>query len=396
MNSSYKIAFRVEMLHDYYRESKAKGLVIKPSAATEMLFRNYDIKSKQLYHQLIVAVKTNNLAEPVKAWPADLKFVFYVFSEDGLFDNITQSNYKPAAPETNWLCNLSNNAFSEPVLPAGNINRLYLSKPLSTHVAATIYKPGRLVTDGTDVYECLKTTGNGTLISNTSFWRKRMKRQFVNEQDAVTVVSNGFPFTVTEPAKEFVIKHFGIDPHSGRFNKETKATVIQKFETARAVVDISLQGMEAGKYRIEVNGESAFIMVKDPGIITAPVAVIELYNQAGNATAFSLLNNGKAVDRMFSLRFCNRSVLIKYIAKTDDVTAVQDSAAALTFSNAANQLEFLSTAPFPLSEVPVKTLSFTSAIHGNISPLPNASAAWLSQLQLGSDIYNCSSVYLNH
>jgi hypothetical protein len=75
---------------------------------------------------------------------------------------------------------------------------------------------------------------------------------------------------------------------------------------------------------------------------------------------------------------------------------VQDTDAALSFSNAANQLEFISTTPFPLSEVPIKTLSFTSAIHGNISPLPNASATWLSQLQQGTDIYNCSSVYLNH
>jgi hypothetical protein len=137
-------------------------------------------------------------------------------------------------------------------------------------------------------------------------------------------------------------------------------------------------------------------VVKDAGMIEAPVAVIELYSEVGNAAAFSLLNAGKAADRMFSVRFCNRSVLIKYIAKTNDVTSVQDAAAALSFSNAVNQLEFISTAPFPLTEVPVKTLSFTSAVHGNISPLPNASAVWLSQLQQGSDIYNCSSVYLNH
>jgi hypothetical protein len=386
----------VEMLHDYYRESKAKNLLIKPSAATEKLFRNYDIKWKQLDHQLIVVVKTSNLSEPIKSWPADLKFVFYVVSENGLFDNITQSNYKPGKVETNWLCNTSNNAFTEALFPSGSINRLYLSKRISTHVAATIYKPGRLVTDRTDVYECLKTTSNGTLISNTTFWRKKIKRQFVAEQDAATVYSSSFPFTVAAPVKEFVIKHFSIDPQTGLFNKEAKATVIQKFETAKANVDVSLQGLDAGKYRIEVNGESSFIVVKDAGMIEAPVAVIELYSEVGNAAAFSLLNAGKAADRMFSVRFCNRSVLIKYIAKTNDVTSVQDAAAALSFSNAVNQLEFISTAPFPLTEVPVKTLSFTSAVHGNISPLPNASAVWLSQLQQGSDIYNCSSVYLNH
>ena len=396
MNSSYKIVCRVEMLHDYYRESKAKNLLLKPSSATEKLCRNYDIKWKQLDHQLIIAVKVNNAAEPIKVWPADMKFVFYVVSENGLFDNITESNFNPAKAETNWLCNFSNNTFTEPVLPSGNINRLYLSKRISTHVAATIYKPGRLVTDGTDIYECLKTTTNGIVISNTSFWRKRSKRQFVAEQDTATVYSTSYPFTVAVPANEFVIRHFGIDTQTGLFNKETKVAVVQKFETARTLVDVSLQGLDAGKYRIEVNGESSFIVVKDPGMLEHPVAVIELYNQVGTVPNFSMLNAGKAVDRMFSLRFCNRSVLIKYIAKTNDVTSVQDTDSVLNFSNAASQLEFISIAPFPLSEVPVKTLSFTSAIHGNISPLPNASAAWLSQLQQGSDIYNCSSVYLNH
>jgi hypothetical protein len=396
MNSSYKIVCRVEMLHDYYRESKAKNLLLKASTATEKLCRNYDIKWKQLDHQLIIAVKVNNAAEPVKAWTADMKFVFYVVSENGLFDNITQSNFKPAKVETNWLSNFSNNTFTEPVLPSGNINRLYLSKRISSHVAATIYKPGRLVTDGTDIYECLKTTTNGILISNQSFWRKRSKRQFVAEQDTATVYSTSYPFTVAVPAKEFVIRHFGIDTQTGLFNREAKTVVVQKFETARTLVDVSLEGLDAGKYRIDVNGESSFIVVKDSGMVEHPVAVIELCNQVGTAPNFSMLNAGKAVDRMFSLRFCNRSVLIKYIAKTNDVTSVQDTDSVLNFSNAANQLEFISIAPFPLSEVPVKTLSFTSTIHGNISPLPNASAAWLSPLQQGSDIYNCSSVYLNH
>ena len=128
MNSSYKIVCRVEMLHDYYRESKAKHLLIKPSVATEKLFRNYDIKWKQLDHQLIIATKVNNASEPVKSWPDDLKFVFYVIPQNGLFENITQSNFKPVKSETNWLSNFSNNAFTEPVLPSGNISRLYLSK----------------------------------------------------------------------------------------------------------------------------------------------------------------------------------------------------------------------------------------------------------------------------
>jgi hypothetical protein len=396
MNSSYKIVCRVEMLHDYYRESKAKNLLLKASAATEKLCRNYDIKWKQLDNQLIIAAKVNNAAEPIKTWPADMKFVFYIVAENGLFDNVTQSNFQPGKTQTNWLSNFSNNAFTEPVLPSGNINRLYLSKRISTHVAATIYNPGRLVTDGTDIYECLKTTSNGTLISNPSFWRKRSKRQFVAEQDTATVHTASYPFTVAVPAKEFVIRHFGIDVQTGLFNKEAKAAIIQKFETAKTLVDVSLQGLDAGKYRIDVNGESSFIVVKDAGVVEHPVAVIELYNEVGIAPNFSMLNTGKAVDRMFSLRFCNRSVLIKYVAKTTDVTSVQDTDAVLSFSNSANQLEFISIAPFPLSEVPVKTLSFTSAIHGNISPLPNASAAWLSQLQQGSDIYNCSSVYLNH
>lgn len=396
MNSSYKIVFRVEMLHDYYREAKAKNLLIKPSAATEKLFRNYDMKWKQLDHQLLVAVKTNIAGELIKQWPDDLRLVFYIIAENGLFDNITQSNFKPGKTETNWLSNFSNNAFTEPILPSGNINRLYLSKRIATHVAATIYKPGRLVTDGTDIYECLKTTSNGTLISNTSFWRTRSKRQFVAEQDMATVHTSSYPFTVVVPAKEFVIRHYKMDEQTGLFRKEAKVAVVQKFETAKTLVDVSLQGLDAGKYCIEVNGESSFIVVKDAGMVETPVAVVELFNKVGTAPAFSLLDNGKAVDRMFSLRFCNRSVLIKYIAKTNDVTSVQDTNAALSFSNAVNELEFISTAPFPLSEVPIKTLSFTSAIHGNISPLPNASATWLSPLQQGTDIYNCSSVYLNH
>lgn len=398
MNSSYKIVMRLELLHEYYIEAIAKHLTIVPSLYTQELVRNYDIKWKQSGNWLFLAAKTDGTGKTLKQWPADLKLVFYILSGNSLFHNITNPSYLPSSATTNWLCNFSANEFTEPASGGGTVNRLHLSMPISTHVAATIYQTGKLVTDQLtdDVYECLKTTMSGTLLSNTGFWRKRGKKQYVTANDSATLATAVLPFRVSTAATVFTANFFGLNVNTGTYNVEARAPEVQKIPSASTAINVSLKGLTAGRYRIEVNGESKFIVVKDASLLQTPVTVIELYNHVGTAASFSLLNAGVAADKRFTVRFCNKSVLWKYIAKSSDVTAVNDSSNTLSFSNALTPAEFLSTAPYPLNEQPLKTISFTSAIHGVINSLPNASPVLLSETEQDGEVYPCSSIYLNH
>lgn len=396
--SSYKIVVRLELLHEYFADEGAKHLTIVPTAATHTILRNYDLKWKQSGNFLFIAVKTDNTGKPVKPWPVDLKFVFYVLSQNSLFQNITNPSQLPFSKTTYWLTNFSGNEFEEPLPGGGTISRMHLSKPIPDHVNVTVYHPGKLVVDrgANEVYECLKTTTSGILLSNTTFWRKRGKKQYITVADSEILASSQLLFTVSTPAKVFQIKWFGMTVNTGTFTTELRGTEVQKFENTVNQVHVSLNGLPAGRCRIEVNGESVIVVIKDPLLVETPVAVIELYNHVGTDTDFSLLNAGVVVDKRFTVRFCNKSVLWKYIAKTADVTAVNDSSSALSFSNTASPREFVSSAPYPLKEQPIKTISFTSAIHGSVNSLSNASPSFLGEMEVDGDFFPCSSIYLNH
>ena len=184
--------------------------------------------------------------------------------------------------------------------------------------------------------------------------------------------------------------------NTGTYTTEVRGAEIQTFETPVSQVHVSLNGLPAGRCRVEVNGEAVIVVIKDAWLVETPVAVIELYNHVGTDVDFSLLNAGVAADKKFTIRFCNKSVLWKYIAKTNDVTAVNDSSSTLSFSNTILPLEFVSSAPYPLKEQPLKTISFTSAVHGAVNSLPNASPSFLSELEVDGDLFPCSSIYLNH
>lgn len=396
--SAYKIVLRLELLHEYFADEAAKHLSIVPSAATDTILRNYDLKWKQSGNFLFVAAKTDNAGKPLKPWPADLKFVFYALSQNSLFQNITNPSQLPFSKTTYWLSNFSRNEFEEPLPGGGTINRLHLSKPIPTHVSATVYHPGKLVLEsGTnEVYECLKTTTSGILLSNTSFWRKRGKKQYVTVADGEVLASSQLLFTVTTSAKVFQIKWFGMNVNTGTFTTELRGAEVQKFEDPVTNVHVSLSGLPAGLCRVEVNGESKVVVIKDALLVETPVAVIELYNHVGTDADFSLLNAGVVADKRFTVRFCNKSVLWKYIAKTADVTAVNDSSNTLSFSNVVSPREFVSISPYPLKEQPIKTISFTSAIHGAVNSLSNASPSLLSEMEVDGDLFSCSSIYLNH
>jgi hypothetical protein len=398
MSSSYKIVFRLELLHEYFADEAAKHLSVIPSEATSQLLRNHELKWKQSGNFLLVAAKTDSTGKPVKPWTPETKFVFYVLSENGLFQNITNPSPTPSAKNTYWLSNFSGNEMEEPVSGGGNISRLHLSKPIATHVSATVYQPGRLVIDGgtDELYECLKTTTGGTLLSNTSFWRKRGKKQYITTADTETIVSSQLLFAVSSPATVFQIRWLGLTASNGTMNTELRAAEIQKFETATNKISVSLHKIPAGRCRIEVNGESVIVVVKDTSLVSTPVAVVELMSDVGTNADFSLLNAGVVADKRFTVRFCNKSVLWKYVAKTNDVTAINDSSSTLSFTNTLSPREFLSTAPYPLKEQPIKTISFTSAVLGSVNSLSNASPSFLSEMEVDGDVFSCSSIYLNH
>jgi hypothetical protein len=98
---------------------------------------------------------------------------------------------------------------------------------------------------------------------------------------------------------------------------------------------------------------------------------------------------------VFSLRFANRSVIWKYLARSSDVTAVKDTSDSISFlAEAGNQ--FVSSIPVPMREKPIKTLLLKSGLLGDISPLPNPGADRLGTVTRNGNTYLCSELYLNY
>jgi len=126
--------------------------------------------------------------------------------------------------------------------------------------------------------------------------------------------------------------------------------------------------------------------------------IMEFYNHLNASDAFALFDaQGKPKGTAFTLRFANRSVIWKYLARTNDITAVEDIAASspLIFT-AQPDNQFISTRPIPLTENPITTLLLKSTALGDISPLANPGNIRMGTIVKDGNTYLCSELYLNY
>jgi hypothetical protein len=104
---------------------------------------------------------------------------------------------------------------------------------------------------------------------------------------------------------------------------------------------------------------------------------------------------GKPKNKLFTLQFASRSVIWKYLARTSDVTTIEDTTDSIKFtSDTANQ--FTSDKPVPLKEKPLTTILLKSATLGDILPLANPGKDRLATIVRAGNTYLCSEMHLNY
>ena len=197
----------------------------------------------------------------------------------------------------------------------------------------------------------------------------------------------------------FTVNVFGLNSTSGVYDVEVLDTVNLTFSEPQTTVPVYLEKLPSGKYKIDVNGETKYVYTDSDAVYNNVFGIIEIFNYLPGSNAFALYNaSGVAKQSLFTINFANRSVIWKYIARSSDVTSVNDSrppADKLSFiPQAGNQ--FISAKPVPVSQKPLTTLSLVSTALGNISHIANPGTERLGTIEIDGNTYYSAELHLNY
>lgn len=390
MNLRYKTVCTVTMLHDYYASGNCADFDIVPDAETVQAMRGQGMLFKNVGNKLIIAINCDADGKPFIQPDPALKLRFYLRLQNVYFDNFTNLDFRPGESRRFYFSNINQAAISSP---------LYITSLVAEYNSGTDYKAGSLAANGSnDVFEALKPNGPGDVhgLGEASFWRPKGQVQYVSNTDLLEIAPFIYNFSVAAPGTNFSINIFGLNPASGNYDLQVIDTISLNFSDPQSRLQLRLETLPAGKYRINVNGDNHFIYLDKELNALSSFGIIELFNHLPAASPFALFDAaGKPRAAAYVIRFLNRSVLWKYISRSADVSAIHDSSSQFSFA-AESGHQFISDKPIPLSETPYTTLSLDSATMGNISPLANPAADRLCTLLRDGDTYYCAELHLNY
>jgi hypothetical protein len=391
MNLKYAILFSVELMHDYYIDQRSNDFVVVPTAETAVLMRNLGMVYKYAGNQLYVLIKVDaTTGLPLIPLDPSKNFVFAMALDHVHFYNFTNLTYSPSAPQRYYFSNTNQNQSGTDLL---------LQSPIKIYNNGTNYAIGDLVATNTNnVYEALKP-GSGNALTNADAWLSRNKTQYVNALDLITVTPFIASIAVT-PATNFVVKVFGLNSGGTAYDQQVLDDINLTYDTLQGTVQLRLENLAPGKYNISINGQPNLVYI-DSNLAGSKTlfGIINIVNNYGGASAFSLFDGGgKPNATRFIIRFANRAIIWRYIARTADITSVNDANPAPTrytfIPNATN--EFISVKPIPLNQQPVTTLFIESTSLGNISSIANPTINRLGTINKDGFDYYCAELHLNY
>ncbi|WCT10384.1 hypothetical protein [Mucilaginibacter jinjuensis] len=390
MNLNYAILFSVELMHDYYTDQRCPDFAIVPTAETAVAMKNMGMVYKFAGNQLFVLVRVNESGLPLIPIQSTKNFVFAMLLQHVHFYNFTNLSYTPSAPQRYYFSNTNQNQSGTDVL---------LQSKIALYNNATTYNIGDLVATNTgNIYEALKP-GSGNALTNTDAWLNRNKVQYVNGGDLITLAPYITSFAVT-PANTFTVNVNGLNNAGTAYDQKVLDTINLTYDTAQSTIQLKLDNLPSGKYSIDINGQKNLIYIDSTLAASRDVfGIINIVNNYASPSVFGLFDAaGKPNKTRFVIRFANRAVIWRYIARTADVTSVNDSRPApdkYTFT-AGDPNEFISVKPIPFNQQPVNTLSIESTSLGNISPIANPTINRLGTINKDGFNYYCSELHLNY
>ena len=392
MNLRYKILFSVEIRHDYYTDNRSNDFEISPSAETASVLRGQGMLFKMAGNKLIVLIRVDESDKPLNDFSKSGKLTFFMKLTNPHFNNFTNLDYHPSEPQKYYFSNANQSKVG---------SDLYLNSKIPVYNNTNDYPIGALASNVSDtVFEAIKPGSSASkhALTNKDYWMNRGKIQYVNSNDLVEVTPFVYLFN-TISNTNFTVNIYGLNHTTGAYDMQVTDTVNLSFSSSQTSVPVRMEKLPKGYYRIEVNGESRYVYTDSDAVYNNIFGIIEIFNFLPASNAFALFNaSGTAKASLFTIRFPNRALIWKYVARSNDVVAVKDSRPPphkLSFIPLAGN-EFVSAKPVPVSQKPLKTLSLESTALGNISAIANPGTDRLGTIEIDGDAYYSAEVHLNY
>lgn len=181
MRADYHHLFRLQLLHEYFKDLRPPHLTVTPADDCLQLFKGAHMLWQRTDSAYLALIQENGLQEPFTNTVADDGssekyyrtaygkhiFRFYVKHTNHAFTNYTSMDLGGARNSMFYFSNLAANRRN---------NFLFMSRKTEDHAAGINYSPGDLVmAPGTDnVLECIrKHTSTASSLSNNTFWVNR-------------------------------------------------------------------------------------------------------------------------------------------------------------------------------------------------------------------------------
>jgi hypothetical protein len=345
---------------------------------------------KVVGNKLAVLIRVDDMNKPVASFLPHQQISFYLLPDNPHFFNISNISFQPAVPKRYYFTNLKNNK-------TGGVK--YLTAKMAQYNSSNDYPVGSLAANGSgEVFEAIRASngGNPHGLGEAAYWVKKGLAQYPGNADLVQLADRIYHFKMLASDTNFLVRVYRLDVSTGNYDLEALPAVAQTFLTAQQEVQVKLDGLSAGRYLIDVNGEQQFVYYDPAAIYNEAFAVIELYNHLPGTDDFALLDNAGAVkEAKFTIRFANRSVIWKYFASAD-ITGITDGSGNYSFSPDGSNKFFHSNQPIPLREKPLGSLSLTSVKFGSVDALANPATDRLTSFLLGGETYYCIEKYLNY
>ena len=415
MNTRYRILFSIELLHEYYENLQCRDFALVPSPETELLLRKHQLLYKQTGHILFILCKVQkdepDHNKPVIPLAIGARFVFYLDLQNPSMLNYTNLDLDRLNAERFYFTNLHENKTN---------NTLYLSSKLPAYDSAKPYMTGDLVRKNNRAHESLTTMpdedGNPHDVNEASFWRARGNFQFVTKGDMIRFVRPVELFTVTSQNTFFIIKLFKLNSSSLLYDEEIKLAHSEySTDNPTKTVQVNFTGITPGKYRLLINSQEYNIFLDGNAVYRNYFGVIELHHVFADGADFSFLDNEQRVKDLsipgignwmrFVLRFANRLAFWKYVATTEQVTAIDDDSSQFQFNAialppppvpASAKSIFLSNKPIAMTQKPsVFDLVLVRPPSGNPPRAPNPDPMATGMLTREDGQFYCT-IFLNH
>ncbi len=386
MTSTYAILATVELLHEYYTDSRSPDFSLGPDAATDAVLRGSGILSRTLGNALVLLAKVDESGVMDRPLPKSAALRFELNLEQPRMLNYTNLEL----PE--GYCYLFGNRFL-----TGLGEEKHLNRPVPAYSTTADYPIAALVSRAGTVYEAiLPVSRNDHAPGDTDYWDPRSAGQYVHRGDLVRR-SDGRLQLSPSPARSFDIEVFAFNPATGATDIPAGTAQHQSFESPVSALGMDLTNLPTGLYRIRVNGEDFEYWLDREGSQARSLGVVELWNDQDPAGGFSLVDSaGRPAGTRFILRFANRLAVWKYRLRTDTATDVSIPGQPGAFVPGGAPREFISARPLPLRQQAVRNIQLMRGADILATRLANPPPERISMHTSAGNSWYCAEMMLNY